>query len=92
MTTTEVKSDAVYDHDKYGEVLVSNIAVFFDSWDVTEEDSTDSNPVVLFHSRFDDYGGMGNPLRQSIGDFIEQASMTDTTHTTSSELCEGRVD
>jgi len=92
MTTTEVKSGVVYDHDEYGEVLVENIAVFFDSWDVVEENSTDSNPVVLFHNRFDEYGGLGTPLRQSIGDFIEQASKTNTSHTTGSDLCEGRVD
>lgn len=92
MTTTEVKSGVVYDHDEYGEVLVSNIAVFFDSWDVTEQQSTDSNPVVLFHNRFDKYGGVDNPLRQSVGDFIEQTSKTDTTHTAGSDLCEGRVD
>lgn len=74
---TRIKSDHVYDHDKYGEVLVTGIGKMYDEWDVSgPQDDIDSRATLVFyHTRFDGYGGMMTmPQSQEAGEFAKAAN------------------
>jgi len=71
--TTSVSAGLVYEHDEYGEVLVDAIHDVYGSYDVTDSEDVinDSNEtVVVFHSEFDEYGGMLTPLREEVNSFV----------------------
>lgn len=70
---TSVSAGLVYEHDEYGEVLVDAIHDVYGSYDVTDSEGVvnDSNKtVVVFHSEFDEYGGMLAPLREEVNSFV----------------------
>jgi hypothetical protein len=73
MGETIIEADVVYNHDKYGDVLVTGIAKMYDEW--SENDDIESGQVlVFFHSRFDGYGGMATPNSELVGDFAKASS------------------
>jgi hypothetical protein len=70
---TSVSAGLVYEHDEYGEVLVDAIHDVYGSYDVTDSDGVNnysSETVVVFHSEFDEYGGMLTPLREEVNSFV----------------------
>jgi hypothetical protein len=70
---TSVSAGLVYEHEEYGEVLVDAIHDVYGSYDVTDSEGVvnDSNEtVVVFHSEFDEYGGMLTPLREEVNSFV----------------------
>jgi hypothetical protein len=78
MSENRIQTDVVYNHEKWGEVLVTGISKMYDEWDVSnanglsgEPDSASENEVlVFFHTRFDGYGGMEpTPTSQNIIEF-----------------------
>ena len=90
MSEKLIEADVVYNHDKYGDVLVTGIAKMYDEWDMassgggpnsgepgsaSEDDDIESGQVmVFFHSRFDGYGGMATPNSELVGDFAKASS------------------
>lgn len=83
MVETRIEADVVYQHDKYGEVLVTGIAKMYDEWDVSsanglnngQPSSASENGVfVYFHSRFDGYGGLATPETELAGDFAKSVT------------------
>lgn len=77
MTEQTIESDVVYDHDKYGEVLVTSIAEVYDEVDVGRDmDEQPSREVlVFFYDQYDGYGGMNPmPLTESLTDFVGRVS------------------
>lgn len=73
-----VKSDTVYDHEEHGEVLVTKIGVMTDSWalgrsEYDEQKLEESEVLVFFHSSFDGYGGMRQPLTEEVSNFIRKS-------------------
>lgn len=76
MGETIIEADVVYQHDKYGDVLVTGIAKMYDEWDTTgpNDDIESGQVLVFFHSRFDGYGGMATPNSELAGDFAKASS------------------
>ncbi len=73
MNIQKIKTDYVYDHERYGQVLVTGIAEMYDEYRV-DAANKDGNPpeqtVVFFHDRYDGYGGMSPvPLSQTVNEF-----------------------
>jgi hypothetical protein len=61
MTIKRIKTDVIYDHEKYGEVLVTGIGKMYNEWVVSNGDGLDSGEtLVYFYDNYDGYGGM-NP-------------------------------
>ena len=70
---TSINAGLVYEHDEYDEVLVDAIHDVYGSYDVTDSDGVvndSSETVVVFHSEFDEYGGMLTPLREEVNSFV----------------------
>lgn len=63
MTVTRIKTDVIYNHDKYGEVLVTGIGKMYSEWSVDgpQDDIESGNVLVYFYDDYDGYGGM-NPM------------------------------
>jgi hypothetical protein len=77
MTENRIEADVVYNHDKYGEVLVTGIAKMYDEWDVAgpSDDINSGEVLVFFHTRFDGYGGMQpNPSTENVNDFAKSVT------------------
>lgn len=76
MSETRIAADVVYQHEKYGEVLVTGIAKMYDEWDVAgpQDDIEAGEVFVYFHSRFDGYGGMATPETERAADFAKAVS------------------
>lgn len=63
MSETRIEVDVIYQHEKYGDVLVTGIAKMYDEWDVEgpQEDIESGDTLVYFYDDYDGYGGM-NPM------------------------------
>jgi len=74
--TDRIEADVVYNHSKYGEVLVTGIAKMYEEWDVSgpQDDIEAGEVYVYFHSRFDGYGGMATPESELAGDFAKSVT------------------
>jgi len=77
MSETRIEADVIYQHEKYGDVLVTGIAKMYDEWDVDgpQEDIESGDTLVYFYDNYDGYGGM-NPMPQSqpVGEFAQSVS------------------
>lgn len=67
MVETRIEADVVYEHQKYGEVLVTGIAKMYNEWDIDgpQEDIESGDVLVFFYDDYDGYGGM-TPMPQSL--------------------------
>jgi len=67
MVETRIEADVVYQHSKYGEVLVTGIAKMYSEWDTEgpQEDIESGDVLVFFYDDYDGYGGM-TPMPQSL--------------------------
>lgn len=77
MDDNKIEADVIYDHEKYGEVLVTGIGKMYDEWDITgpQEDIESVEVLVFFHDRFDGYGGMQpTPTTENVNEFAKKAS------------------
>ena len=62
MTIERIKTDVIYEHEKYGEVLVTGIGEMYQEWDVSERSGeTPHSCMIFFYDNYDGYGGM-NPM------------------------------
>ena len=68
MTIERIKTDVIYEHEKYGEVLVTGIGKMYSEWSLQSPagseprgDSPSENVLVYFYDNYDGYGGM-NPM------------------------------
>ncbi len=84
-----IESNVVYEHDSYGEVLVTKIGAMTDRWRVGASSdnslkSQESTVLVFFHSAFDGYGGFTEPLTEEVNRFAssveEKRPFTQTKH------------
>lgn len=74
MSETQIEANTIYDHEKYGEVLVTGIAQMYKTWDVSKGCGHEGEMFVYFHKRFDDYGGIATPETERIRDFYKASS------------------
>lgn len=75
-----IQSDAVYDHEKYGEVLVTAVGEMYGEYslsgDRAETDSEPNSRLVFYYNNFDGYGGMSpTPMTQEVTEFGRQAEL-----------------
>lgn len=71
---TRIESDVIYQHEKYGDVLVTGIAKMYQEWDVTgpKEDIESGEVLVFFYDNYDGYGGMNpTPLSEQVVEFAK---------------------
>lgn len=77
MSETRIKKDVIYQHEKYGDVLVTGIAKMYDEW-VSNADGSDrdsNNVLVFFYNNYDGYGGLNpTPMSQPVGEFSKAVS------------------
>ena len=74
MSETRIEVDVIYQHEKYGDVLVTGIAKMYDEWDVEgpQEDIKSGETLVYFYDNYDGYGGMNPmPLSDPINEFAK---------------------
>ena len=72
MSETRIEADVIYQHEKYGDVLVTGIAKMYSEWDVTgpTDDINSGQTLVFFYDNYDGYGGMNpTPLSQPVAEF-----------------------
>jgi hypothetical protein len=72
MTVQRIETDAIYNHEKYGEVLVTGIGKMYDEWSITgpKDDIESGNVLVYFYDDYDGYGGMSPmPLTETTDEF-----------------------
>lgn len=72
MTNEKIESDVVYDHEKYGDVLVTGIAEMHDEWYVNgyETPTPETEVLVFFYDNYDGFGGMNPmPLSEPVEEF-----------------------
>lgn len=77
MASTRVKTGCIYEHERYGEVLVTGIAKMYDEWDVSgaQDDIASAGVTVFFYNEYDAYGGIHPmPFTQEVNEF---AKLTD---------------
>jgi len=75
MTVERIETDVVYDHEKYGNVLVTSIATTFSTWNADSGTPSENSTLVFFYRRFDDYGGFGpSPLSENVNDFAKRVT------------------
>lgn len=84
MTVQRIKTDVIYDHDKYGEVLVTGIGKMYSEWSVSNGDglereqpgsASESNVLVYFYDDYDGYGGMNPmPFSETANEFAKSVS------------------
>jgi len=77
MSETRIEADVIYQHEKYGDVLVTGIAKMYDEWDVEgpQDDIESGNTLVYFYDNYDGYGGM-NPMphSQPVNEFAQSVT------------------
>lgn len=69
-----IQTDMIYDHEKYGHVLVTGIGKMYNEWSTTgpKRDITSQEVLVFFHQDYDGYGGMGPfPLSEPVDEFAK---------------------
>jgi hypothetical protein len=74
MTVQRIKTDVIYDHEKYGDVLVTGIGKMYDEWSVSgpKDDIESGNVLVYFYDNYDGYGGMNPmPLSETANEFAK---------------------
>lgn len=93
-----IEADVVYNHEKYGDVLVTGVARMYEEYTVSEgsEETVSSaegrEVLVFFNHRYDGYGGMdAMPSTQPVMEFAKSAERV-RKFDYGSDLCEGRVD
>jgi len=72
MDANRIEADVVYDHEKYGDVLVTGIAKMYQEWslDGPQEDIDSGEVLVYFYDNYDGYGGMNPmPLSENVSEF-----------------------
>jgi hypothetical protein len=76
MTIKRIKTDVIYDHEKYGEVLVTGIGKMYNEWVVSSGDGPDSGEtLVYFYDDYDGYGGMNPmPLSETANEFAKAST------------------
>lgn len=73
MSELRIEADVVYQHDKYGSVLVTGIAKMYSEWN-PQNDMESNGTYVYFHTQFDGYGGLATPQTELVGDFVKAAT------------------
>lgn len=63
MVEQTIEAGTIYDHEKYGEVLVTGIIEVFNEWTVGDSDQS-GTPMVNFHVQFDALGGIEQSARR----------------------------
>lgn len=74
MPETRIEADVVYDHERYGEVLVTGIAKVYNAWDTTgpTDDVGSGSVQAYFYDNFDGYGGMNPmPMSEHVNEFAK---------------------
>lgn len=78
MTEQRIEADVIYQHEKYGDVLVTGIAKMYGEWDVTDPSNdieSIGNVLVFFYDDYDGYGGLQPmPLSENINEFSKKVS------------------
>jgi hypothetical protein len=66
MNPDTILTDTIYQHERYGTVLVTGIGEMYDEY----PSHSSGNVLVFFYDDYDAYGGMSPiPLSQSVGEF-----------------------
>jgi hypothetical protein len=66
MNSNTITTDTIYQHERYGNVLVTGIGEMYDEY----PSSSSSAVLVFFYDDYDGYGGMSPmPLSQPVGEF-----------------------
>jgi hypothetical protein len=93
-----IETDVIYNHEKYGEVLVTGVARMYEEYTVSEKNEEDTGTMgsvevkVFFNHRYDGYGGMdAMPSTQPVMEFAKMAERVKVFEY-ASDLCEGEVD
>lgn len=76
MTIERIKTKTIYEHEKYGDVLVTGIGKMYDEWSVDgpKDDIESGDVLVYFYKDYDGYGGMSPmPLSQPVNEFAKSA-------------------
>lgn len=95
MSEQRIESDVTYDHDKYGDVLVTGIAKMYDEWDTRgpQEDIESGEVLVFFYDNYDGYGGMNPmPMSEPVDEFAKRVDRIGPHEYVDSDLYEGRAD
>jgi hypothetical protein len=74
MTIERIKTDVIYEHEKYGEVLVTGIGKMYSEWSIDgPKDGIESgNVLVYFYDNYDGYGGMSPmPFSETADEFTK---------------------
>lgn len=77
MVETRIEADVIYQHEKYGDVLVTGIAKMYDEWssEGPQEDIDSGEVLVFFYDNYDGYGGMNPmPLSEPVNEFAKTVS------------------
>jgi hypothetical protein len=80
-TLDTIVTDMIYEHERYGEVLVVGIGQMYDEYhlDKTSDESATPDPhstIVYFYKQFDGYGGMSpTPLTEPVTEFAAESSV-----------------
>jgi len=93
--TDRIEADVTYDHEKYGDVLVTGIAKMYDEWDTRgpQEDIESGEILVFFYDNYDGYGGMNPmPMSEPINEFAQSVNRIGPHEYVDSDLYEGRPD
>lgn len=67
-----VKTDTVYRHERYGDVLVTGIGKMYDEWSLTgpKDDIESGDVIIYFYDEYDGYGAMTPmPISQPADEF-----------------------
>lgn len=77
--TKSIETDSVYQHEKYGEVLVTGVATMFKGW---EDGKTvgEGDTLVFFYDEYDGYGGMHPIPFSEVADEFAKSSKRMHTH------------
>lgn len=75
MKPDKIEVETVYNHNRYGDVLVTGIAKMYDEWCVhgPTDDIESGNVLVFFYDDYDGYGGMNPmPLSEPVDEFAKE--------------------
>lgn len=78
MTIDRIRRDYIYQHEKYGTVLVTGIGKMYDEWSISgpKNDIESGDVLIYFYDDYDGYGGMNPmPLSETADEFAK--SVTD---------------
>lgn len=75
MTDRVIKANALYDHERFGRVLVTAIGSMYATYDIDRETGQHRGTLVYFYDRYDGWGGIrSRPIRQSASEFLKEAT------------------